>query len=293
VPLTHFRLAEVLMEISLANERAYQITPHVPLEVARVRVDDKRTSLVAGTVGALLARPKAEDIHLTAVENRLEPFWLVTVSARTRYDRTRTYNLHVGGPEVQQVTLLEHQVTVDHKAKGGPGITLSALEHCLDERRATRTFDGLTGEKGDFGKYLSYPSLEITNLESFVPEGVLVVAPQARATAVVRQVMGEVVQSIQAQVIHEERVDVEAMDLYFRPVYAFEYDWPAKSKKVVVEYDALTGEARPGGKRVGDELRGVLTRELLFDVTADAVGMILPGGSIAVRLVKAVVDRGK
>jgi hypothetical protein len=76
-------------------------------------------------------------------------------------------------------------------------------------------------------------------------------------------------------------------------VYAFEYDWPAKSKKVVVEYDALTGEARPGGKRLGDGLRGVLTRDFLFDVTADAVGMIVPGGSIAVRLVKAVVDRGK
>ena len=32
------------MEISLANERAFQITPQVPLETARVRVDDKRTA---------------------------------------------------------------------------------------------------------------------------------------------------------------------------------------------------------------------------------------------------------
>jgi hypothetical protein len=107
----------------------------------------------------------------------------------------------------------------------------------------------------------------------------------------VRQVMSEVVQPVQAQVIHEERVDVEAMSLYFRPVYAFEYEWTAKAKKAVVEYDALTGEMRTGGRKLQDQIKGMVTRELLFDVTADAVGMIVPGGSIAVKLVKAMVDR--
>jgi hypothetical protein len=29
----------------------------------------------------------------------------------------------------------------------------------------------------------------------------------------------------------------------------------------------------------------------LFDISADAAGMLLPGGSIAIKLVKAVVDR--
>lgn len=280
------------MDISLADERAFQITPQVPFDVARVRVEDKRTSLVAGTVGALLSRPKAEDIQLLSTENRLEPFWLITISTRTRYDRNRSYTLAVGGPEVQQVTLLEHDVPVDLTAKGGPGVTLSGVEHCLEENRVSRTFDGLTGDKSDLSKYLTFASLEVTNLETFAPEGVLVVPPQARATAVVRQVMTEAVQPVQAQVIHEERVDVENIDLYFRPVYAFEYAWTAKGKKVVVEYDALTGETRTGGKKLGDQIRGMLTRDLLFDVTADAVGMIVPGGSIAVKLVKAVVDRG-
>ena len=62
---------------------------------------------------------------------------------------------------------------------------------------------------------------------------------------------------------------------------------------MIVEYDALTGDIHAGGKKLGDQIRGMLTRELLFDVTADAVGMIVPGGSIAVKLVRAVVDRGK
>ena len=105
--------------------------------------------------------------------------------------------------------------------------------------------------------------------------------------------MTEVIKPVQAQVIHEEQVDVETIDLYFRPVYAFEYEWAAKSKRVVIEYDALTNDTRTGGKKWRDQIKGVLTRDLLFDVTADAVGMIVPGGSIAIKLVKAVVDRGK
>src|SRR5690554_6477521 len=118
------------MEIALANERAFAFAPQVPIETARVRVDDKRTSLVAGTVGALLARPRAEDITLASTENRLEPFWLITVATRTRYDRNRSYSLTVTGPEVQQVTVLDHQVTVDHQARGGPSVTLTGVEHC-------------------------------------------------------------------------------------------------------------------------------------------------------------------
>jgi hypothetical protein len=279
------------MDIALVEERAFQITPQVTFEVAKVRVEDKRTNLVAGMMGALLSRPKAEDIRLLSTESRLEPFWLVTISARTRFDRNHTFTLTVSGPEVQQLTILEHQVKVTPAAKGLPTVSLNAVEHCLEERRVSATFDGLTGDRFDYSRYLSYPSLEITELESFVPAGFFVVTPQARATAVTRQVMAEVVQPVQAQVIHEERVDVEAIDLYFRPVYAFEYDWAAKGKHVIVEYDALTGETRTGGRKLQDQIKGMVTRELLFDVTADAVGMIVPGGSIAVKLVKAMVDR--
>lgn len=281
------------MDISLASERAFRLVPQTPLDVARVRVDDKRTNLVAGMVGALLSRPKPEEIQLLSTENRLEPFWQVTISTRTVYDRGRSYTLNVGGPEVKSLTVLGQKVAVDPKIKGGPGVVFDAVEHCVDEGRITRTFDGVAGNQADFSKYLTFTAEQIADLAGFALEGVLVVPPQARATAVVRQVMSEAVKPVQAQMIHEERVDVEAIDLYFRPVYAFEYEWAAKNKKVIIEYDGMTGETRTGGKKLQDQIKNLLTRDLLFDVTADAVGMIVPGGSIAVKLVKAVVDRGK
>jgi len=286
------------MDIVLASEHAFHFIPQVTLDVARDRVEQKKTHLVAGTVGALLSRPKPEEIQLTAAENRLEPFWHVVIAARTVYDRSRTYTVAVGSADVVRVSVLGQEIGVDPKAKGGPAFTLAGTEHCVQEHHASQTFDGLTGEKADFAKYLPLSKTEIADLAAFAPEGALVVPPQVRATAVVRQVMTEVVRPVpNAQVIHEERVEVEKIELNFRPVYAFEYEWAAKGKKTVVEFDALTGETRTGGKTLATQITQlknvVLNRDLLFDVTADAIGMIVPGGSIAVKLVKAVVDRGK
>ena len=280
------------MDISLAEEHAYYFVPQISLEVARDRIEKKKTSLVAGTFGTLISRPNPAEIQVVSVENRLEPYWVVTAASRTAYDRQQVYTIPIKGEEVREVTLLGEKLTVS--SKGTPSLTLNGIEHCVEERRITRFFDGLSGQKEDLSRFQSFTKSEITDLGQFAPEGMLVVPPQMRATAIVRQVLGEVIQPVtKAQIIHEERVDVEAIELNFRPVYALEYEWAGKGKRVVVEFDALLGEMRSGGKKWSDQIKGILTRDLFFDVTADAVGMIVPGGSIAVKLVKAVVDRSK
>ena len=280
------------MDIFLATERLFHFSPQVSLEVARDRLEQKKASLVAGTVGSLIARPKPEEIQLLSVERRLEPFWLVSVFVRTAYDRNRTYTIPVSGPEVTHVTALGQDINVTTSPGGSASVTLNAVEHCADERRASYTFDG-AGARADLSKYQSYVKTEITDLEQFAPVDTLVVPPQAHATTVVRAVLSDVIKPVQAQVIHEERVNVEALELYFRPVFAFEYEWAAKGKTVVVEFDALTGDTRTGGRKLSDQIKSVVTRDLIFDVTADAVGMVVPGGSIAIKLVKAVADRKK
>ena len=281
------------MDIYLANERAFFLTPQFSQEIARDRLEQKKASLIAGGVGALLARPKPEEIQVLSVESRLEPFWLINVFVHTTYDRNCTYTVPVCGPEIRQVIVFGQEREVSTNPKGVPSFTLDGLEKCVEERRLSYTFDGITGEKADFSKYLACARTEISDLEHFAPAGMLVVPPHAHATAVLRPVLAEVIQPVRAQVIHEERVDVETIEVNFRPVYAFEYEWAAKSKRVVLEFDALSGEMRSGGKKLSDQIKSVITRDLLFDVTADAAGMLVPGGSIAVKLVKAVVDRGK
>jgi hypothetical protein len=277
------------MEIYLATERAFHLIPQITLEVAHDRLEQKKTNLVAGTVGALLSRPKPEEIQMVSVENRLEPFWVITAFVRTAFDRNTTYNIPVSGTEVQIVSTLGQDLPVTAHPKGGGSFTLSAVEHCVEERRASFTFDG-SGAKTDWSKHLAFAKTEISDWATFAPEGTLVVPPQARATTVVRTVLAEMIKPVQAQVIHEERVNLEAVELNFRPVYALEYEWTGKGKRVVLEFDAITGEVRTGGKKLSDQIKNMVTRELIFDVTADAIGMLVPGGGIAVKLVKAVVD---
>ena len=280
------------MEISLAEEHAYYFVPQIPLEIARDRIEKKKTTLVAGMFGNLISRPNPNEIQVMSVENRLEPYWVVTAASRTAYDRQQVYTIPIKGEEVREVTLLGQKLTVS--SKGSPSLTMNGTEHCVEEHRLTRFYDGLSGQKADLSRFQSFTKSEITDIAQFAPEGTLVVPPQMRATAIVRQMLGEAIQPVKnAQVIHDERVDVEAIELNFRPVYAIEYEWASKGKRVIVEFDALLGDMHSGGKKWSDQIKGILTRELFFDVTADAVGMLVPGGSIAVKLVKAVVDRKK
>ena len=282
------------MDIYLATEHAYHFIPQFSIDVARDRVEQKKTSLIAGTLGSLFSRSKPEDLQLATVENRVEPFWLLEASSRTVYDRARTYTVPASGVEVKSVTVMGHDLPTVSQTKGEPGFILTGIEHCIQELQTRQTFDGISGNKADFLKYAGAAKSEIADLSTFAPEGVLVIPPQVKANAVVRQVTAEVVQPVQnVQTIHEERVDIETVDLNFRPIYAFEYEWTTKNKRVIIEFDPLTGEMRTGGKRWSDQFKGLLTRDLIFDVTADAFGTIVPGGSIAVKLVKAVVDRKK
>ena len=281
------------MEIYLTTEHAYTLTPQFDVDTARERVEQKKMNLVAGMLG-VLSRTKPEELQLTGTENRLEPFWLVTASSRTTYDRAATYTITTTGKDAKSVTVLGQDLALVPPAKGEPSFKLAAVEHCVQELLIQQTFDAVTGTKTGFQKYANFTRVEIPDLGTFNPEGILLIPPQVRATAVVRQVTTEVVQPVKnAQAIHEERVDIETIDLNFRPVYAFEYEWVTKNKKVIIEFDPLTGEMRTGGKKWSDQIKGIITRDFLFDVTADAIGTIVPGGSIAVKLVKAVVDRNK
>ena len=282
------------MEIYLPTEHVYTLTPQINLDTARDRIEQKKMNLVAGMLGALLSRPKPEELQLITTENRLEPFWLVAASSKTKYDRAATYTVTTSWKEVKSVTLLGQDISAMPQPKGDPTFKLTAVEHCVQELRIQQTFDAVSGAKTDFQKYANFTRVEISDLNTFNPEGILLIPPQVRATAVVRQVTTEVVRPVKnAQAVHEERVDIETVDLNFRPVYAFEYEWAAKNKKVIVEFDALTGDVNTGGKKWSDQIKGIITRDFLFDVTADAIGTIVHGGSIAVQLVKAVVDRNK
>jgi hypothetical protein len=276
------------MEITLADEKAYILKPSLGWDQARERAWDKKIQVFSSGLTSLFSRPKSEDVQIVYSERRFEPFWHVVCSAHYIYDRTRRYAVPIPQSEVQTVTLCGQDFPVE--GEGTRQITLTGIEHCREAHERVAFFDGVSGEEQPWADYLQYTRDEITDFESFTPEGDIAVPPQVRASFVVRQVLGEMLKPVQADTLLEERVEVEKIDLYYRPVYAFEYLWESKDRKAVGEFDGLTGELRTGGKTIRQQISSVLTKELLFDVGVDAVDLLVPGGGIALKVGRAIAD---
>ena len=116
--------------------------------------------------------------------------------------------------------------------------------------------------------------------------------PEIRASYVVRQALQPMMKPLQADLVFEEGVTVETIDLYYRPIYAFEFRWKPKDKTAVAEFDGVTGEMR-NAKSLRPALSLNITRDALFDIGADTIGMIVPGANIAVKLAKVALDQKK
>ncbi len=141
-------------------------------------------------------------------------------------------------------------------------------------------------------QYLKYPANEVPpdHLEELGKQGAIVLPVQARASAVVRDVLLGVLKSIQADTILEDSVEIANVDLYYRPVYAFQYRWRSKEKEAIVEYDAVTSELRTDGKTFQQYVGKLLDPEFLFDVGADTIDLLVPGGGLAVKLARKGID---
>src|SRR3990172_1603529 len=273
------------MEIVVAEQGLFLLPVKVPAEQAKEKAWEQKFN-VFGTVSKFLMRPKSEEIQVNQVELRYKLFWQAASHKRFRYDRRGTYHVAVL-PDVQSV-----EVSGQTYAPASGKFTLQGVDHCLLEETHEIFVDGLAGETGEFRRYLTFERMSPDTSGAF-PEDIAVVPPQVPASKIVRQGLGDVLQPPSAEQVFEEEVVVDRLDLYYRPVYAFEYTWEAKGKRATVEVDGLTGEFKPTGKTFGAQLKRMMNRDTLFDIGADAAGLIIPGGTIMVKVTKAVIDRGK
>ena len=69
-------------------------------------------------------------------------------------------------------------------------------------------------------------------------------------------------------------------------------NWKLKDKTAVAEFDAVTGEMR-NAKALRPSLNINISRDALFDIGADTIGMIVPGANIAVKLAKVALEQKK
>jgi hypothetical protein len=277
------------VEIQLADQHIFVLDERIGVDEIRQRAMDKRTGAFGGGIGGLLQRPKPDEIELVDSQRRLEPFWHVGAHARYVYDRTRQYTVPTSGPEVRELSIHgeSHAVT----PVGGRGsFVLSTTEHCRDEFTGQLFLDGVSGAAvGDGAAVVTGPNHEVTDLTAAGADGAIVVPPEQRASFVVRQLLATMMKPVQADALLEESVTLDNIDLYLRPWWAFEFHWKPKDKRGVVELDALTGQLRPG-QALMQRVSRLASKDAMFDIGADTVGLLVPGGSIAVKVARIAIE---
>lgn len=280
------------MDISLGEPRIYGLDARIPFQELQRRADEKKTGALGTGLGGFIQRPKAEDVVLAVSQRRVEPFWHVACTAHYVYDRTRMYAVPASAGDVRSVTFLGADHQVIPSGKGTASFALEVLEHCTEDFREELFVDGLTGTHMSGGANLiDGPRTEVADPTALAAEDTLVIPPEQRASAIVRELLAKLMRPLQADTVFEESLTVEHLELFYRPIWAFEYHLPAKGKRGVVEVDALTGEARTATALKVKSLTRKVSRDALFDIGADTVGLIVPGGSIAVKLARVAIDR--
>ena len=117
------------MQVELAEERIFRMTDRFSLEHAEGRAWSKRLEAFGALarVTGLFAHPKEDEFTVIYRERRLQPFWRITVSTATAYERTRTYLVKVP-TEVREVTIGEAVLPAS-----GNQIQVVGLEACREE----------------------------------------------------------------------------------------------------------------------------------------------------------------
>jgi hypothetical protein len=293
------------MDVHLASTHIYTLNPTLDFEAAEQQAIDKRISTVSSGLGGLFSRPKPEEVELVYKEIRYESFWHAVCTVRYVFERNKEFTVPVTGVEVRKVTLLGQEFEIAAQpaqpAQNGGFLsqigqqiglsntvrtfTLSGVEHCIDENRQEQYLDAVNGQPLQVGAdYVQKDKTEVTDLSPLSSGEVLVVAPQMSAAKIAKSVLAAMIKPIEADKILEETVTIETLDLYFRPVYAFEFAWKPKNKTGVAEIDAVTG-ALINGKALHTKSDKAITREGLFDINAETVTSLIPTAAGNVQLV--------
>jgi hypothetical protein len=273
------------MNVELAEERILLLADRFSIEHAEGRAWAKRTDAFGAfaKIGGLISKPKDEEFSVVYRERRLQPFWRLTTHTDYTYERKREHKLKVTG-EVQSVTLFGQTLAAANKE-----VALSLIETCQEENRREWLFDGLSKvQHPSLKAYLGFDAKPITpeELNDQAKGGSVVVPPEAKSSSLTREVLSQVMPKIEADKILEETVQVDAIELYYRPVYAFRYRW--QGKEAVVEFDAVSGDTRTGGATFETYVGKFIDPKFLLDAGVEAANLFVPGANLA----KIIVTKG-
>jgi hypothetical protein len=272
------------MEIAVAEQGAFCVPPTISPDEARGYAAHYRTSAFGGLT-QLFSRPKPDDIAVTASGLRYVPYWHAAAHLRVVYDRYETYRFPVATPEnVISLSIGESKFDIESDRKER-SISVAGVAHCVRDVRKELWIDATTGDPLPARSVGTAAPIDLTNFE---PESAAIIDPTVRASAVIRQIMGDDVKPPEADAYHEERAEIELLDLYFLPFYAYELVWAAKNKNASITVDGCSGEIVQNKSAMHPAIAKLLNKETLFDIGSETLNLVVPGGAIPLKLVRAL-----
>ncbi|HEX4012363.1 MAG TPA: hypothetical protein VHX17_00585 [Candidatus Cybelea sp.] len=274
------------MEIVIAEKGAFYFEPAITAEEARGRAGAHKASAF-GTLSRLFARPKNEDIVMTDEGLWYVPVWHAKARLRSVFDRQESHKIPIKTRNAVSVTVNG----TDYAVAGG-AVELQLVEHCERDEQKELWLDALTGQPMDAQRYLKAPATAV-DLDDFAPEGAKIVTPATRASSVVRTLLGEDFRPTDADEVKEESVNVDCIDLYLRPTFNFKCVWTAKNKTGHLTIDAITGDLQTQSDATMSAVAKLLKPETLFDLGAETLNLVVPGGAIVLKVAKALAEKRK
>jgi hypothetical protein len=266
--------------LEVSESRMLVLTGEKSFEEMKELAWNKKTAAFRG-IKNILARPKPENISITHSEKQYKPFWHAICSTRFEYKRSQEYTIHISDPVVKKVTLCGDEMEIDSERN----LKLSGIEHCLESNTKEIFMDAHIEEDVDFSRHLTMSTREISQTEELNVEDTIVVPVKVKAAYLVRKLLSKMIKPMDADEVLEETVRIETLDLYFRPVYAFEYTLIPKNKKNVLEFDGITGEFQ-SGEVLREKMAEIFTEETLFEIGTEVAGFIVPGGNIPMKMLQ-------
>lgn len=222
-------------------------------------------------------RPKEGEIQLLSSEKRFEPFWNITAERNSTFEKKAVYNVNIASPYARSVRILDQSFELG----GKQAFVLEGLEACFKHVAISEYFDGLNRQVSQ--KSLTEYATKFQKHELGADEILNLIPPEHGATYLIQQVKARLMEPIQADEMLDDTLEITSLTLYYRPVYAFEFGW--RDKRGVLEIDALTGGVNREGSIFGSMAKKFTKRDMLFDIGAEVANLIVPGGSIVVKLV--------
>jgi hypothetical protein len=238
--------------------------------------------------GMLSVFDNAENMQLSHIEKRYEPFWHIIGESYIDYLRKNNYGFGVD-PQVRSVKIANTIFDINGEQ---PYCGFEAEDHCIEKYTKELLTDAVEGKQPDkeLRKYLEFATRSIKETEELMGTNKIVVPAKIKAAYLIRDFVKELIKPVHADKILNETIEIKKAVLYFRPIHAFEFTNKKSNKTGVIEVDALTGEVAKG-RVYKSGLKELIPEGALFDIGTELASMVIPGAGFGAVVGKAIKER--